>query len=204
VKKSFLEKFLTNIAIIAVFLFFILVWHTFKTQGLPGFASNFAILIFLALIAVLCFFMIKTGPIWQRRKNMPIRMFPRIDDGPWQLLPERNDNAPLQLRIQAIDTGPEDLQPQLPVMITLVRRLTGPDNPNYWLAKPERPIFFGKEKINYFIVGAMWKDVRLQQGVGKDVGIFVAYVTDESLLEDRTMDFTKARDVARCIADEVY
>lgn len=45
-----------------------------------------------------------------------------------------------RFRIDGIDVGPDDLAPQLPVECRLMKQLPGPDRPDYFLAALERPL----------------------------------------------------------------
>ena len=47
--------------------------------------------------------------------------------------------GPLKLSISSVDLGPEELKGQTPFLIELLRELSGPDRPDYWLGRAVSP-----------------------------------------------------------------
>jgi hypothetical protein len=46
----------------------------------------------------------------------------------------------LRFRVTSVDYEPEDLAAQVPFEGTLLRKIPGPDRPDYWLAELARPL----------------------------------------------------------------
>jgi hypothetical protein len=114
----------------------------------------------------------------------------------------KRENDCLKLRIVDADYAPDDLHNQLPLECRLIRMIAGSDRPDYWLAKAERPIKWGIETVNYLIVSARYVGVEVKAGIGSIV-LGVAYVTDESLLDDTNLNFDKCQYIAICMAYEI-
>lgn len=100
-----------------------------------------------------------------------------------------------------VDVGPDDLPGQLPLKLTLLRQLPGPDRPDYWLAKPNRPIRWteSNRSITHVVVSTRFIGASLDRHTRR-VCVGLAYVTNDSLLEDPVLDFGKCRYVAVCDA----
>ncbi len=106
-----------------------------------------------------------------------------------------------ELKVQLIecDCAVEDMKEQLPVTCQLLRMIPGADRPDYWLAKCEKPMSFNGKTINYLIVGTRF----CGQAIKKDIGtvtLNVAYVLNETLINDARLDFSKAQPAAICVA----
>lgn len=108
----------------------------------------------------------------------------------------------LVLELVNADYAPEDLEPQLPIRITILRQLPGKDTPNYWLAQCQKPISWEGRTINYIVVGARFVGVTIKAGMGS-TALNVAYVIDDSILKDKTMSLDKCKYIAICMANEV-
>jgi len=108
----------------------------------------------------------------------------------------------LRLLIVEADYEPVDLRDQLPLAITLIRKIPGPDSPDYWLACADKEISWNGMAIKYLIVTARFAGVSITKDIGQ-VAINLAYVTDESILYDTVLDFQKCTYVAICIANEI-
>lgn len=111
-------------------------------------------------------------------------------------------DTPIKLSLTTADPGPDDLAPQLPVTITLIKKIPGSDRSDYWLAKAEKPISWKDRQIEYLIVGSRFFGKELVKGVGEIV-LNVAYVLDHSLLDDTKLDFEKCAHVAICFSSEI-
>lgn len=104
-----------------------------------------------------------------------------------------------EIRLQLIncDYAPEDMQDQLPISCQLIRMIPGNDRHDYWLAKCDCPVKYGEAIINYLVVAPRFVGVKIEKGMGANV-LNVAYVTDESIVQDATLNFDKCRYVAIC------
>jgi hypothetical protein len=111
-------------------------------------------------------------------------------------------NDSIKLKISEADLAPDDLNDQLPFSCRLIRQISGPDRPDYWIAQLEKPIIWGKKTVNYIVIAPRFIGVVIKKGMGRIV-LGVAYVIDESLLTDARLDFGKCEYTAICIAEEV-
>jgi hypothetical protein len=105
----------------------------------------------------------------------------------------------VQLTITGVDYAPSELEEQVPIVVDLIRELPGPDRPDYWLGEVRKPIRWLKDNheiaVTHVIVGARWVGTQIAPGV-KDLPVGIAYVTDQTLLGDSTLDFAKCSYVA--------
>jgi len=108
----------------------------------------------------------------------------------------------LRFLIVDADYEPEDLRDQLPLAITLIRKISEPDHPDYWLAFADKEISWNGKAIRYLVLSARFIGVSITKGIGQ-VAINLAYVTDESILYDKFLNFQKCTYVAICIANEI-
>ncbi len=112
----------------------------------------------------------------------------------------------MELTISSVDYAPDDLCDQLPLRVALLRELPGPDRPDYWLGALVEPVRWvsdheGFFEITHVVLTARWQGTSIAHGnTGLPVGI--AYVVDQSLLDDDVLDFAKCRYVAIGIADD--
>ena len=113
------------------------------------------------------------------------------------------ENGKENIRVQLIDcdNAPKDMKKQLPIVCSLLRMIPGIDRPDYWLAKCERPLKDKKTIINYLIIAPRLVGEQIKKGMGS-IGINVAYVIDETLLQDSTLNFDKCKPVAICTSEE--
>jgi len=113
-------------------------------------------------------------------------------------------NRRRKLKIQLIDCdyAPQDMESQLPITCSLLRMIPGKDRPDYWLAKCECSIKFETTEINYLILAPRFIGAEIKKGMGSIV-LGVAYVTDETLTQEATLDFGKCKYVAICTAREL-
>lgn len=102
--------------------------------------------------------------------------------------------------IASVDYEPEDLAAQIPCRGTLLREIPGPDGRDYWLASLASPISWkdGSEarSINFLVVSPRYAGERIHVPFPSRVTIGIAFVIDESVLNDRQLDFDKCRYVA--------
>lgn len=113
-------------------------------------------------------------------------------------------NRKRNIRVQLIDCdyAPKDMEGQLPITCSLLRMIPGKDRPDYWLAKCENPIKYEKTIINHLILAPRFVGAEIKKGMGSIV-LGVAYVTDETLIQDTTLNFDKCKYVAICNAKEL-
>ncbi len=100
----------------------------------------------------------------------------------------------MRLTIKSLDYAPEDLYPQEPIDVELLRELAGPDRPDYWLARSERPIYWmhdnHQKTITHLILAARWQGTRIQPGI-EHLPVGIAFVLDDSVLTDAVLDLQK-------------
>jgi hypothetical protein len=105
----------------------------------------------------------------------------------------------MELTISDVDYAPEDLPEQTPFVVDLVREMPGDDRPDYWLGTLRTPIRWlhknHERHITHLILAARWEGTRIEPGV-KSLPVGIAYVTDQSLLNDSRLEFSKCAYVA--------
>jgi len=108
---------------------------------------------------------------------------------------------PFKIEINAIEKGPKELELQLPISAEAIKELPGKDRPDYVLAKLELPILWvNKEKgiskeIDFVVLCAKFKGQSVSSSM-KNMTVAVAYVIDNSIQEDVTLNFKKCKYVA--------
>jgi hypothetical protein len=102
--------------------------------------------------------------------------------------------------ITSVDYEPEDLASQLPCRGTLIREIPGSDRPDYWLASLAVPLTWkdGDEvrNIKFLVISSRYVGQRVSVPMPSRLTIGIAYVVDETVLEDNRLDFHKCRYVA--------
>lgn len=93
------------------------------------------------------------------------------------------------------------MQGQLLISCQLIRMIPGNDRPDYWLAKCDCPVKYGETIVNYLVLAPRFVGSKIEHGMGSIV-IGVAYVINESIIEDSTLNFDKCKYVAICHAIE--
>jgi len=105
----------------------------------------------------------------------------------------------MKLTITSVDYAPAELHDQVPIEVELLKIIPGPDRPDYWLGKVEKPIRWIdnniKKNITHVIVAARWAGTQIDSNF-KNLPVGIAYVTDSSLLEDQKLDFNKSKYIA--------
>lgn len=110
------------------------------------------------------------------------------------------------IEISSISKGPKELSYQLPIKARVLKQIPGKDRPDYFLAELDKSVVWVDEKkninteINHLIICSKKKSQAVS-GEMKDVIIAIAYVTDESVQTDPTLDFKKCTYVADGNAD---
>jgi len=111
-----------------------------------------------------------------------------------------------RFRITSVDYAPGDLYEQVPIDGVLLRQIPGPDRPDYWLAELSDPLKWshdGKEHvITHVVLASRYVGQTISPGFGKLV-IGMSFVTDQSVLNDDTLDFKKCFYSAIGVAKEI-
>ena len=111
----------------------------------------------------------------------------------------------MELTISSVDYAPAELDEQLPIVAELIREIPGDDRPDYWLASTVGPIRWISDNIDHsithLVLAARWQGTRIAPGV-EHLPIGIAYVTDDTLLDDSRLDFNKCKYVAIGIASD--
>ena len=111
----------------------------------------------------------------------------------------------LRLRSVAFKTG--DKSDDIPLKVTLLRQIPGPDRPDYWIGALEKPFKWisgsepGAFEITHLILATQWEETSVRPGVTR-LPVGIAFVVDPSLLDDRELDLEKIRYVADGVADD--
>lgn len=112
----------------------------------------------------------------------------------------------MRFTITAVDYAPEDLYAQTPIRGEIIRRISGPDRPDYDVAVLDSPIRWkkGEEErtVSHLVLIARWVGGVLEPNM-KMTPVNIAYVTDLSLLTDTELDFRKCDYVAIGVADGI-
>jgi hypothetical protein len=110
----------------------------------------------------------------------------------------------MKVLVRSIDTGPTDLEHQLPFQATLLREIAGRDRPDYWLAQLDAPLRWAQPErhyeITHIILATRAVDDRITADM-RNTGVGIAYVIDMTLLQDEQIDFSKCSYVAIGFAD---
>lgn len=100
----------------------------------------------------------------------------------------------MQLTIDDVDYAPGDLYDQVPLVINLLRQIPGDDRPDYWLGEIRQPIRYLRcnieLNISHLILAARWEGTQIAPGV-EHLPVGIAYVMDNTLLNDAHLDFKK-------------
>ena len=108
----------------------------------------------------------------------------------------------MRIRVTSIDDGPAapGLAAAVPFEAEVVRRLPGPDRPDYWLVALDSPVTCRGRAVSHLVVAPAWEGCDLSPGA-TGVPLAIAYVTDDSLLTDAALSFDKAVPVTLGTAD---
>ncbi|MDA3891569.1 MAG: hypothetical protein PF517_07895 [Salinivirgaceae bacterium] len=111
----------------------------------------------------------------------------------------------MELTITEVDYSPEELHEQTPIIVKLLREITGEDRDDYWLGKVIKPIRWINEnletEITHIVVASRWQGTFIEPKV-KNLPIGISYVKDLSVLDDEVLDFNKCEYVAIGISHE--
>jgi len=111
----------------------------------------------------------------------------------------------MKLTVTSVDHEPSELTEQVPFKVKLLRRLPGPDRPEYWLGEMLKPLFWINDnqrvQIDHVVLWARWQDTQIAPFV-RYLPIGIAYVTDPTQLTDDAVSFEKCKYVAIGVAHE--
>jgi hypothetical protein len=111
----------------------------------------------------------------------------------------------MRINVISVDHAPPELEGQTPFQLELLRKISGNDRPDYWIAVAAQPIRWVREGqdvlVTHVVVTARWLGTQIAPGM-RQLPINIAYVTDSSLLDDASLDFKKSAFVAIGTADE--
>jgi len=104
----------------------------------------------------------------------------------------------MRVTIADLDDAPDEMRSQAPFRVHLSRQLPGSDRPDYWLGRLSHPLRWrhdGREQqITHVILAAKLVGQRID--VERTLPVAIAYVTDQTQIEDRSVDFGKCAYVA--------
>ena len=116
-----------------------------------------------------------------------------VDGGP------PGSSAGVRFELTDVDDAPDDLYGQIPCQGVLVRRLPGPDRPDYWLARLVTPLRWSDEgtvrTVDHLVLAARLVGQSID-GPFVSLTVGVAFVVDDTLLADASLRFEKVRYVA--------
>lgn len=111
-----------------------------------------------------------------------------------------------RFRVTSVDHAPDDLYEQVPFDGVLLRKISGPDRPDYWLAELSKPLRWSDSNedrlITHLVLVSRYTGQTITPGFGKLV-VGISFVTDQSALGDDTLDFNKCIYSAIGVAEEV-
>lgn len=120
------------------------------------------------------------------------------------MVPDTSGTA-VELTIEDVDFAPPDLYGQVPIVVGLIRAIPGHDGTDYWLGSARTPVFWSREgredTITHVVLSAQWRGTRIQPGI-EHVPVGIAFVTDQTLLDERVLDLEKCVDIAIGIASD--
>jgi len=103
------------------------------------------------------------------------------------------------IRISDPDSAPEWFSEVMPLEMRALRQFDSDDGSQYILTELLTPIEGPKGEVTHLVVGGRWVGAPLTGGVG-GTPANVAYVSDQSLLSDKKIDFSKAEFSAIALA----
>ncbi|MEQ8523970.1 hypothetical protein [Gracilimonas sp.] len=108
---------------------------------------------------------------------------------------------PFDIEISSISKGPEELTYQLPISASVQKQIPAKNRSDYFIAELENSVFWVDKKkginteISHIIICTKKKSQFIEKDM-KDVIIAIAYVLDESVNTDTTLDLNKIKYVA--------
>jgi hypothetical protein len=111
----------------------------------------------------------------------------------------------MELTITSVDHAPEDLYDQVPLVVDLIREIPGDDRPDYWLGALRTPIRWLVDnhirEVTHLVLAARWQGTAIAVGA-ENLPIGIAYVTDQSVLNDAHLKLSKCAYVAIGLSTE--
>ena len=105
----------------------------------------------------------------------------------------------MRLLVMSVDHSPEELYDQVPFVVELRRQLAGEDREDYWLGTVVVPLEWwvdGEEcAVRHVVLAARHAGQCIEPGV-RELAVNIAFVTDQTLLEEARLDMAKCRFVA--------
>lgn len=108
---------------------------------------------------------------------------------------------PFDIEITSISKGPEELTYQLPINATVQKQVPAKNRSDYFIAELENNVFWVDKKkdinteISHIVICTKKKSQFVEKDM-KDVIIAIAYVLDESVTTDKTLNLQKIKYVA--------
>jgi len=112
----------------------------------------------------------------------------------------------MEFRLRSVAFARGDRSEEVPLTVTMLREIPGPDRPDYWLAELKQPLSWvsaseGTFEVSHVVLATQWENTAFREGATR-IPVGIAYVTDMSLLEDDALDLDKIRYVATGVADD--
>lgn len=111
-------------------------------------------------------------------------------------------NKKIKLKLIDCDYAPKDMSEQLPIECLIERTIPGSDRPDYSIAVCKTPIYYDGQTIKYLVAAPRFKGEYINKNT-REITLGVAYVTDDSLINDKVLSFEKCKYVAICKAVKV-
>lgn len=113
----------------------------------------------------------------------------------------------MELRLRSLDFAKGDRSEEIPLNVTLLYTIPGPDRPDYWLGRLREPFQWvshsgGSFEVTHLVLATQWESTQMHEGV-TSLPVGIAYVIDQSLLQDDELDLEKIRYVATGVADDL-
>jgi hypothetical protein len=112
----------------------------------------------------------------------------------------------LRFRLTDVDSAPADLAAQVPCEGVLLRRIPGPDRPDYWLARLDAPVRWSQagtvRTIDHLVLASRLVGESIE-GTSSRLDVGVALVLDPTLSTDERIDFAKIAYVAIGVLERV-
>ncbi|WP_428235442.1 hypothetical protein [Gracilimonas sp.] len=108
---------------------------------------------------------------------------------------------PFDIEITSISKGPEELTYQLPINATVQKQVPAKNRSDYFIAELENNVFWVDKKkdinpeISHIVICTKKKSQFIEKDM-KEVIIAIAYVLDDSVTSDKTLNLQKIKYVA--------
>lgn len=112
----------------------------------------------------------------------------------------------MNVKVTSVDYAPDDLYEQTPFTARVLRQISGPDRPDYFLAELMHSLTWKRGttaiSVSHLVLCARWVGGVIAPGA-TNLPVNIAYVIDSSVLDDATLDFSKCHYSAIGTADVV-